>query len=50
MIMDVCNNAVYSSDSYPKPLCNGFLLMESSLSENMLLGDIWNVIPVPHVW
>lgn len=39
----------YSSRSNSEPLSDGILSVGGVLDEDMLLGDVWDVIPVSHV-
>ena len=48
MIADVLDDAAYSSGGNPKLLSNSVLSVESGLGENVLLGDIWNVVSISH--
>ena len=50
MIADVLNDTAYGSGGNSKPLGNSVLSVDSSLGENVLFGDIWDVAPVSHGW
>jgi hypothetical protein len=48
MVVVILDNAAYSSGGNAKPLGNNFLSISGGLGEDVLLGDVWNVVPVPH--
>ena len=48
MIVEVLDDATYSSGGDPEPLSNDVLSMKGGLCEDMLFGNIWDVVPVPH--